>query len=473
MQTLQNDWMNRTTFVSLLSCFSVLLNAGEILVPAGFETIQAAVDAAQPGEVVLVSPGTYKERIVMKSQVTLRSSGVDEKGKLGIKRAEVTIIDGGGSMPGNERAGVTMAEGSVLDGFTVTNVEKYNDAIWQKDWDEQGANQSHEDIGLFGTPGIAVSGVSCSIRNCIVHHVGGTGIAMRSDDGKSCHPLVSKNICYRNMGGGIGSMNGAGGIIDSNVCFENWYAGIGHDNASPMVIRNECYNNIRAGIGISEGSCPLVRDNRCYKNRKAGIGIRTGSATQPVVENNECFENEMAGIGVDEEAEPIIRNNHCHHNKLAGIGSRSGAKSVLLGNKCEENKASGIGVSNGADAILIGNKCVENKLVAIGIPGKSHAILIRNELIRAEGMPPIVAVLEGSSSTLIENKITGGGISGVMIFGSATLIENTIEGKPAGKSSGIFIQKTGRATTFGNVFEDIGNIVRNAGEWNDLDSKKK
>ena len=492
--------MNPTSVVPLVLCLLILLpgfsRADEVTVPNDFKTIQAAIDAATSGDVIVVSPGIYKERIQMKSQVTLRSAGSDEKGKFGLRRAEETIIDGGIAQPENESAGVTMAEDCVLDGFTVTNVGTYDEVLWQKDWDEQGANQSHDDIGQFGTPGIAVSGVTCSIRNCIVHHIGGTGIAIRGEDGKSCHPIVSKNTCYRNMGGGIGAMNGAQGVIDSNVCFENWYAGIGHDNAHPLVLGNECFNNVRAGIGISEGSCPVVRGNRCYKNRKAGIGIRTGSSTQPVVENNECYENEMAGIGADDKVEPIIRNNKCHRNKLAGIGCRSGASPILIGNECaenhasgigadggtpvvigntcEKNKTSGIGVSNGSRAILVGNKCVENKMVAVGIPGKSDAVLIRNELARTEGMPPIIAVLEGSTSILCENSIETGGIAGVMVFGEATLIRNTITGKAGGKGNGVFIQKTGGADTFENVFEGLGTGVRNAGgKWNDLNSGEK
>ena len=43
-------------------------------VPADYETIQAAVLAAQPGDVVEVAPGAYTEVILMKPGITLRST---------------------------------------------------------------------------------------------------------------------------------------------------------------------------------------------------------------------------------------------------------------------------------------------------------------------------------------------------------------------------------------------------------------
>ena len=48
------------------------------------------------GDVILVAPGTYRERIKLKPGLALRSLGSDGKGAHGLKRAETTIIDGAG-----------------------------------------------------------------------------------------------------------------------------------------------------------------------------------------------------------------------------------------------------------------------------------------------------------------------------------------------------------------------------------------
>ena len=457
-----------TFFCFLLLALPSLLRAGEIEVPADYQSIQEAIDAAKARDVVVVSPGVYYEHILLKPQVHLRSKGTDDFGSKGFKRAEATILDGGGKV--EDLAGVIMAEGSILDGFTITGMGVFDEVLWQKHWDEKGMNQSHEDIGHFGAPAISVSGVTCTVVNNIVHHNGHTGIAIQGEDAKECSPRIFNNVSYRNMGGGIGSMKGSTAIITGNTCFENFYAGIGHNNASPLVTENDCFNNVRAGIGISNGASPILRKNRCHGNRRAGIGIRTGVDTRPVVEENDCYENEMAGIGCTEKSAPVLRGNRCYRNKLAGIGCSDHAAPVVEGNQCSENgaagigsesasptivrnrlegnKTAGIGISQQSKAYIADNKCLENKLVAIGVRDGSEVVIKENVLVRTGGMPPIVAILDGSQAVAIDNQIKGGGVAGVLLQGNLIAARNRLEGQNGG--IGISVGKGSHATLKNN-----------------------
>jgi len=360
----------------LLSGFT--LNAATRSVPQQYQTIQSAIDAAQPGDIVLVSPGRYQERLQLTPQVTVKSVGDNTPGKLGLQRAEVTILDG--KFPAAQGPGVEMAEGAIIDGFTVTGIGKYDEEAWQQHWETFGEEQTHQNIGVPGTAGISVIGVEqCTIRNNIVHHIGYTGIAIQGAEGKRVSPHVIGNITYRNMGGGIGSMKQSTATIEKNICFENYYAGIGHNHASPLVLNNTCYANIRAGIGISEYACPIVRGNRCYQNRRAGIGIRDGEATQPIIEHNTCYENEMAGIGNREHARPIIRHNTCYKNKMAGIGSRDGGRALIEHNQCYENGMAGIGSRLGASPVIRNNRCYRNTMAGIGVREGARPVVEDNE----------------------------------------------------------------------------------------------
>lgn len=427
------------------------LTADMIRVPTDHKTIQAAVDVAKNGDIVLVSAGTYKERIRLKEGITLKSDGDETKGKIGLKRAETTIIDGGGEQ--GEGAGVLMAERATLDGFTITNIGVYDDAKWNKHHATHGEQQSHEHIGEPGTAGVGVMGVTCKVQNNIVHHIGYTGIAIQRTTSQSCTPHIYRNICYRNMGGGIGSMRKSAAVIEENICFQNFYAGIGHDDASPTVINNTCYENIRSGIGISEGACALVRGNKCFHNRRAGIGIRTGANTRPVVEDNHCYENDMAGIGASEESAPVIRNNRCYKNKLTGIGAQSHATPTIIGNECFENGRSGIGQQGDAVTMVINNYCHHNKASGLGFSpcksGRSTVInnriidngkiavgintgwtvsLSGNELSQKSGLPPILMVFQGSEATLTNNVIRGGGVAGIRVAGKVRAEHNEFAG---------------------------------------------
>ncbi|MCO6455695.1 MAG: right-handed parallel beta-helix repeat-containing protein [Pirellulaceae bacterium] len=450
-------------------------------VPAEHATIQAALDACSAGDVVLVAAGEYRERLRLPAGVSLRSEGDQQRGELGLRRAERTVVRGEGLE--GQGPGVRMAAGSTLDGFTVTGFGRYDDALWNKHHATQGNEQPHEHIGQFGAPGVGIDGVDCTVTDNIVHHNGDTGIGIRGGLDKSCSPLVTRNVCYRNMGGGIGSMQGSTALIQHNECFQNFFAGIGHSGASPIVLNNECYENIRAGIGVSEGARPIVRGNRCYRNRRAGIGVRTGAETRPVIEDNDCYENAMAGIGCEEQAEPVIRHNRCYKNALAGIGAQSGARPIIVGNQCYENEAAGIGtqeqaqalivanecrenreagigVRNGAQAVISRNRCVENRLVAIGLPDGSRAIIHDNFLVRTGGTPPLVAVKGGSSAILSGNSLHGGGVAGVLVEGHAWLDGNQFQGAGPGQGSAVWVWPNSELSLTNSRFDGYRSAVQ-------------
>ncbi|MFH2001034.1 MAG: hypothetical protein ABIK28_15235, partial [Planctomycetota bacterium] len=107
------------TFFTLCLClaFSLAAFADTLHVPSlSYSTIQDAIDAAMPGDVVMVCPGTYVENIsFLGKAITVVSS----------HGPACTVIDG--SQPLNPDFGSVVMflnhEGldSVLDGFTLTN----------------------------------------------------------------------------------------------------------------------------------------------------------------------------------------------------------------------------------------------------------------------------------------------------------------------------------------------------------------
>ena len=443
--------MLRFIAVLILIAVSTPALAETLRVPQGHRTIQAAVDAAQPGDTVLVSAGTYKERIQLKPGIVVRSAGDKTVGKKGLKRAETVILDGGGK--NGKKPGVLMAKGSTLDGFTITNVGVYDEAIWKKHFDSQGEELGDDEgsVQAEGTiPAVSIQAVNCTVTNNIVHHNGDVGIAIVGSKDQRVTPLIANNVSFRNLGGGVGIADLAEPIVRDNACSENLRAGIGCRNSSPFIFDNTCFNNVRAGIGCREGARPIIRGNKCYQNRRAGIGVRM-KGTAPVVENNECYENDMAGIGNRDDAEPIIRNNKCYKNKMAGIGS-DGSKPLIVGNECRENLMAGIGLRGKAEATIQKNKCVENKLVAIGVTQGSTATITENELVRTGGVPPIIAVKDGSTASFDNNDVKGGGVAAMLVQGTATISGNRFTGMGEKQGNAVWVWKGSKATIANNDF---------------------
>ncbi len=448
------------------------LGAETIHVPNDHKTIQAAIEVAKPGDKVLVAAGTYRENIRLKPGVIVQSDGDDAKGKMGLRRAETTILDGGGVAATGPA--VVLAEGAVLDGFSITRVGLFDQKEYDKHYATQGENLPDE-RGAVGVgkefPAVAITAVTATVRHCIVHDNGHAGIGCSSAKGKNNCSRIHSNVAFRNMGGGIGIADGATPTVERNVCFNNLRGGIGNRNSAGLILNNRCYDNVRAGIGIREGATPIVKGNHCFKNRRAGIGCRM-AGTAPIIENNDCYENAMAGIGARDLASPLILRNRCYGNFMAGIGSRDGATAKIIGNKCYRNRMAGIGTQLSGKALIAGNECYENERAGIGQRGDAdttidnnhvhhnkmaglgfdeckagRAIVTRNRIVdndlvaiginpgwnvrladntisRDGGLPPLVMVFKSSEADFVGNTFQGSGVAGIRTEGKVRVVDN-------------------------------------------------
>jgi nitrous oxidase accessory protein NosD len=105
-----------------------------------------------------------------------------------------------------------------------------------------------------------------------------------------------------------------------------------------------------------------------------------------------------------------------------------GAVAKIVGNLCKGNKTAGIGIRKRAEATVTNNRILDNGSVAIGVRNGSKIIADKNTLSRKGGMPPLIAILDNSQATLIDNDLSGGGVAGVLLQGNATVKKNRFHG---------------------------------------------
>ena len=154
------------------------------------ETIQAAIDLADEGDIVNVAKGIYHENIIFNgTNITLTSTDPDDPNIV----AE-TVINGGGlgqvvTFAGNENPGC------ILSGFTIT-----------------GGYTSEHGAGIQGS-GTTATISMCVIRDNIADGAGG-GI-------NQCHGTISRCIITENQANWGGGLAGCYGTLVNCVVNNN------------------------------------------------------------------------------------------------------------------------------------------------------------------------------------------------------------------------------------------------------------
>ena len=193
-----------------------------IRVPADRPTIQAGIGAAAPGDMVLVAPGTYFERINFSGKAIIVTSEAGPSG---------TTIDGGG---GGAVVTFNHAEGrgAVISGFTITNgggffgggvvVSQASPII---DTNIITGNRGCDGVGInvsFGSPLITNNQITGNVRTECSGGVGGAGIKV-SGAGAAVieRNLITDNSLTEGSGGGISLFAAGAPVIRNNVIARN------------------------------------------------------------------------------------------------------------------------------------------------------------------------------------------------------------------------------------------------------------
>lgn len=261
-----------------------------IEVPKNFSGIQQAIDYAQDGAEIVVSPGTYNEAInFLGKSLHLRSSD----------GPDVTIIDASGRGASAVRIAGGVGPETILEGFTITG--------------GTGSTVSPQypqfpPWFVIGG-GLLINGSSPTIDNCILignaADVGG-GIAAL---GASASPLITGCTLTENAaeesGGGMYNLNSSPTVQD--CIFEgNWadFSGGGgmSNNESSVVTVTDCVfignsavnSSLYGGGGIANrGSSTTAVSGSMFKANNghvgggiANSGVASISITDSVLENN-------------------------------------------------------------------------------------------------------------------------------------------------------------------------------------------
>jgi parallel beta-helix repeat protein len=216
--------------------------------------IQPAIDAAAPGETVLVNPGTYTESLTLRSGINVKGAGA----------GLVTL-----RTPTNPGVTIANCTGTEFSEFTVTPA-----------------------VGGAATTGIQASGGSPLVKNNIVTGFARYGIYLSG----SSTAIVCGNRVLNNSDGsnafldyGIMCLSSkpliANNLISGNECgcYIGWHASDG-----AQFINNTVVNNLYEGLWCYQSN-PVVKNNILTGN-SSGVSASFDFAT-PVLSYNDSWGN--------------------------------------------------------------------------------------------------------------------------------------------------------------------------------------
>jgi len=276
------------------------------------ESIAKAIEAAPPGSVIEVEPGTYHEALVVDTPgITLRGL---------VSGARRPLLDGRGKL--ND---AVIASGSpfTMTGFALQHYRGNGVTTQQVD----GATLSDltiDDTGRYGVYPIQSRNVS--ITHCSVTRISDAGIYV----GESERALVAYNEVFGNVAG-IEIENTNDADVHDNVAYDNT-AGILVFVLPGKVLKEAKRNHLHHNWVLHNNTANFGDPDSIIGGLPHGIGMLVMGADDTLLENNWVRGNHSSGIGVirlaadeaakDPELEPHADGTRVLFNYVVGNGTQ-------------------------------------------------------------------------------------------------------------------------------------------------------
>lgn len=326
-------------------------STGVLHVPEDFETIQAAVDAAVPGDLILIGSGTYHEAVnVETDELTIR----------GLDRNEV-ILDGEFNLDNGFR--VLGASGVAIENMTAMNYTR-NGFFWTGVDGFRGSYLTSYRTGDYGV-------YAFDSMNGQIEHIYAAGSPDAGVYVGECFPCntVLDDVVSEHNGLGYSGTNSGGNLLIINSVFRFNRAGIVPNSGSyelcyperqTTIIGNVVYSNnqpdtpaidvaiLAMGNGILSAGGVLnnIERNLVYDHDKSGIGL------VPFLE-----EDPNDSIPTEDEWTKTCEESKQERPEDPGAGILwDSMQNRVIGNVLENNRAADLLVASaGTDVSTLGN----------------------------------------------------------------------------------------------------------------------
>jgi len=358
-----------------------MVSATVIYVPDNYSTIQAAIDAAIDGDMIIVRDGIYTENINVNKLLTIISEN-------GSKNCIIQY-----SNPDSPVFKVT-ADYVNISGFTV-----------------KGAGY------IANATGILLRYVNyCNISNNIIQH-NYHGILLTSSDNNI---VANNNVSDNAYGICLGSSND--NIIRNNLC-SDIYFGIDLTGSSNNKLVNNTIKNNNNGLSLVHSNSNIIEENKLVDNELIGIELLNSNRNE--IRGNSLVNN---GAYVAESYENSIENNTVNSRPLVYLENTSDCTIMNAGQiilvKCSNVTAQNLNLSNASIGIELwettNSKILDNEIsnnrVGIYLWDSSTNIMATNNILNNYCG---INMYHSNNNTLMKNNITSSKRFAIQLFNSS------------------------------------------------------
>lgn len=280
-----------------------VLPGDTIQVPQDAPTIQAAVDAAEPGGLVLVSAGVYREAVVVRTPfVTIR--GVDRNS---------TILDGGFELETGIR--VVQADGVAIENLTARNY-LVNGFLWSSVFGYRGSYLTAYNDGGYGL--FAFDSVFGQFDHSYASGHPDSGFYIGQC--QPCHAVVT-DVLAENNAIGFSGTNAGGELFVVNSEWRNNMSGIVPNTLDSEALAPQRDAVIAGNWVHDNNNANAPAESRQYPS--FGIGIIVNGGRDNLVTQNLVEDHVNLGIALlpsPDESLWLTEGNEVRGNLVRGSG---------------------------------------------------------------------------------------------------------------------------------------------------------
>ncbi|MFZ2071352.1 MAG: NosD domain-containing protein [Halobacteriota archaeon] len=433
------------TALAFVSCASASTTYTVCQNGCNYTSIQAAVDAAEPGDTIEVHSGTYYENVNVTKQLILKGNDTGS-GK--------PVVNGGG----NGSVITLSADGITLDRFTVTNAS--DDAgvnVTANESTITGTNASNNNYGirLHYSCNNTITGNTANYNNygIYLYHSGNNSIKSNTfvHDGLFVYYSYQNTVAENTV-----NVKPLVYLEDASDTVVTDAGQVILVNCTNITVEDLELSNTCIGVMLWRTVDSLISNNTVSNNNRYGINLYDSSNDNSITGNNVSSNNRQG----------IVLDSNSNNNTITGnYALDNGNNGILLTDSCNHNAIKGNNVCNNSyNGIFLdsaginnisGNNVSNNGEYGIFLRNSSNNNSVYDNTVCNNSYNGIILSLSCNHNTILCNTLCNNSYNGILLYRSSN--NNTVTDNTACNNhyNGIFL------SLFSNYNTISGNIVCN------------